>query len=867
MASALPPGAGTGPVGPYRIDRRLGRGGMGEVYAGFDERLDRPVALKRIWPGQEEGSTARKRFQREARAVARLHHPAIVQIFDWVESGDGDWIVMELVEGRSLRHLLHEGPLAPGRAARLARDVLVGLAVAHAAGIVHRDLKAENVMVTADSSPGKVEQAKILDFGLARRVAPEASETRISTDGRLVGTLSAMSPEQVRGREVGPRSDLFALGSLLYEMTAGDSPFRGDSAAEILHRICTWDPPPVMSVHPAVPEALSGFIGRLLEKDPRKRPDSAAEALVELDEILRSLPAEDTAWEARDGGPLRTPRDTPTILPGSRRYRGKLAGRAAAGVAALGTLAAVAVWLQSPPKTLYVAVPQTVVVARQDQGRDLDLAAGAVRTALLQGLLRFRSVAALEPGSGDPAASDPVALARVLAADEVLASRLECGAQSCRLVLRRLRGADGHLLWTEGFTADAGSLLEMSFAVIEHLRGAYPEARLRPGARDLEVRAEDYEAYLRLKRRFLRREQGFATDELVAALERLERTSPHFLELPLERASALVKRFEETRNRADLERATQAVERARTVAPEDPRALAQQAEVARAAGRMDEAAAALERLRRLEPGNVRNLQQQAWFLEQKGQRREALALMREVVRQRPAPSTYSNLSSMLYRHGDAAGARQALEAALAIEPQNFDGLSQLAQLELASGDPERAAALYEKLVKRSPESTELTNLGTALLLTGRYADAAHRFRQALKLEPGSPFATLNLADAELLTGRREEASALYRQLLEQINRDPQPGKLLTLRAQALAHLGRGPEAVAAAQEALRLDPENPLKAYEASLVFALVGDRVSALWNAQRALDRGFDPRWFAFPWFDPLRPRLAEMTAARDHP
>src|SRR5215203_418733 len=280
MISAAPsPDAGF--AGPYRIDRRLGRGGMGEVYAGFDERLDRPVALKRIWPHQEEDGTARQRFQREARAVARLHHPAIVQIYDWVESSDGDWIVMELIEGRSLRQLLHEGPLGLGRSAHLARDILVGLAVAHAGGIIHRDLKAENVMVAADSSPGQVEQAKILDFGLAKQNQAEIDETKLTTDGRLVGTLSAMSPEQVRGHEIGPRSDLFALGSLLYEMVTGVTPFRGESAAEILQRICTWDPPPARSVSPAVPETLSAFIARLLEKDLRKRPQSAEHALAE----------------------------------------------------------------------------------------------------------------------------------------------------------------------------------------------------------------------------------------------------------------------------------------------------------------------------------------------------------------------------------------------------------------------------------------------------------------------------------------------------------------------------------------------------------------------------------------------------------
>jgi serine/threonine-protein kinase len=833
---------------------------MGEVYAGFDERLDRPVALKRIWSGREEDATARKRFQREARAVARIHHPAIVQVYDWVESGDGDWIVMELVEGWPLRQLLHDGPLAPGRAARLARDILVGLAVAHAGGIVHRDLKAENVMVAADSSPGKVEQAKILDFGLARRIDP-GSETRLSTDDGLVGTLSAMSPEQVRGGEIGPRSDLFALGSLLYEMMTGVTPFRGDSAAEILQRICAWDPPPAHSVIPAVPEALSAFISHLLEKDPRKRPPSAEDALAELDEILKRLPAGETIAGGLTGNAFRTAVEPP-IVPEIAGRRGRLewlGWRAAAAVAVLGVLAALGVWLWPPPRTLYVAVPETTVAAPGDAAQDLVLAASAVRTALLQGLLGFQHVAALEPSRDEGTAGDPVALARVLAADEVLTSRLECGNRTCRLVLRRLRGADGRLLWTTGFTVDTGSLLEMGLAVVEHLHAAYPDVRLRSGVPDLEVRAEDYEAYLRLKGRFDNREQGFSTDDLLTGLERLERTSPRFLDLPLYAAAALVKRFEVTRSRADLERAAQEVERARSTAPDDPRVLAQMATVARVAGRLDDAEAALERLRRLDPGNAQCLQQKALLLERRGKRQEALALMREVVRQLPSAGAHFDLGSMLYRHGDVTAARGEMEAGLALAPDLYKGLSALAQLELASGDPKRAAELYETLVSRSPEYAELTNLGTAYLLAGQYADAALRFRKALERSPGSPSALLNLADAELLAGRHKEASALYRQVLEQIDHDPQPEKLLTVRAQALAHLNRAPEAVAAVQEALRLDPESPFKAYEASLVFALVGDHSSALWNAQRALDRGFDLRWFAFPWFDPVRAQLAE--------
>ncbi len=559
----------------------------------------------------------------------------------------------------------------------------------------------------------------------------------------------------MRGAEIGPRSDLFALGTLLYEMVTGLTAFRGDSAAEILQRICTWEPPPAQSVVPAVPEALSAFISRLLEKDPRKRPPSAEQALAELDEILKGAPPGRND-RCPDPSFLRGPGRKTRSRPPPQAWMARCGRRGAAERPGRGGRLA--------PDSTADAVRRGSQDHRRGPGRrragsrsggerGADGAAAGACSA-------FKHVAALEPSRDEAAAADPVALARVLAADEVLTSRLECGARTCRLVLRRLRGADGRLLWTAGFSVDSGSLLEMGLAVVEHLRAAYPNARLRPGVPDLEVRAEDYEAYLRLKGRFDNREQGFSTDDLLAGLERLERTSPRFLDLPLYASAALVKRFEVTRSRADLERATQEVERARSTAPDDPRVLVQQATVARAAGRLDEAEAVLERLRRLEPGNAQRLQQKALLLERKGQRTEAVALMREVVRQLPSAGSHFNLGSMLYRHGDVAGARREMEAGLALAPDHYNGLSSLAQLELASGDPKRAAELYEKLVRRSPETTELSNLGTAYLLNRRYADAASRFQEALNLTPGSPSALLNLADAELLTGRQNEASSL-----------------------------------------------------------------------------------------------------------
>src|ERR1700761_2562475 len=189
-----------GDLGPYRIEEKLGAGGMGEVYRAFDERLRRWVAVKVI-RGEATGTdTARERLRREARAAAALDHPAVVRIHEILTAGDRDAIVMELVEGTSLAALLRRGPLDPATALRLGAEIAEGLAAAHALGIVHRDLKAENVMVTTSG------HVKILDFGLAKGGAQEAGAAALSRDGLVVGTYRAMSPEQARGLPVDARS-------------------------------------------------------------------------------------------------------------------------------------------------------------------------------------------------------------------------------------------------------------------------------------------------------------------------------------------------------------------------------------------------------------------------------------------------------------------------------------------------------------------------------------------------------------------------------------------------------------------------------------------------------------------------------------
>jgi len=274
-------------IGPYCLVEPLGSGGMGTVWRAWDERLKRPVALKRILAAAApagENPKLRIRLRREAEAEARLNHPAIVHIYDIVETAECDWIVMELVDGQTLQALLKDGPLDPQHVLRLGREIADGLAEAHVQGFIHRDLKSSNVMVT------RAGRAKILDFGIAKQIQPEAKETTLSAPGAVVGTSHAMSPEQALGLSLDARSDLFSLGSLLYEMVTGVAPFRAESATATLARVCSFRQRPASALRPDVPPELSDLIDRLLEKSPVNRPASAEKVSEALDRIATAQP-------------------------------------------------------------------------------------------------------------------------------------------------------------------------------------------------------------------------------------------------------------------------------------------------------------------------------------------------------------------------------------------------------------------------------------------------------------------------------------------------------------------------------------------------------------------------------------------------
>jgi Flp pilus assembly protein TadD/tRNA A-37 threonylcarbamoyl transferase component Bud32 len=851
--------ARTSTIGPYRLEERLGTGGMGEVWRAWDGRLDRSVAVKLIRPESAEDHTARERFRREARAAAALTHPSVVRIYDIIDSGEGDAIVMELVEGELLAKRIARDRLPLEEALRLGQQIAEGLAAAHRRGILHRDLKAENVIVTPEG------EAKVLDFGLAKRLDGETEES-LTRATNVVGTFRTMSPEQARGLPLDPRSDLFSFGVLLYEMLTCQSPFKAETALGTLQRICGGRQVPIQELRPEIPAALAVLVNDLLEKDASFRPPSAQDVAARLeairDELRGTLERQET-WV-----PLGAPTKACPAGPGlpDQKAASRLAGwkpRTAAvlcGALLLLVVLGLAVPRFRRPPLVHVAMLRPEVTQGGGMA-GVDAMTASLLTSLQSGLLSLEGVSLLPPEQVDPISGSPGEVGRATAASEVFASQLSCRTDVCQVSVNRLRSGDGVLLWAETFSVP----LDRPYLMVDTLQGAlaeaYPDRRPSDSEVWLQVAEADYVEYLRLYQSYdTRREEDLSADELLEHLAQIRQTSPRFLEVWMFESYILQQKFRTGRDRRDLERAYEALEQARKLAPDDPRPLVSLFDVAFLGEDLDRAEAALADLELMQPGDARLLANRARLLDRKGDSEQALLLMRKATERLPSWRHLFWMAEMGYRQGKVAAAREDLQELLKRSPGNMTGESLLAQLELYDGDPREAAKIYERLAQRSPQFSYLSNLGTAQFLLGHLEQAEQSFRRAAELAPGNPFVVLNLADTRLLLGDRRGADDLYRKTLRLADADPTAGsnwQISSVRAQALAHLGRSGEAVAQIQEALHLAPNNPMVAYEVSLVSALLGDEAAALFNAERALAQGYQRRWFNLPWFDPIRSEL----------
>src|SRR5271169_4895004 len=273
-------------LGPYEILSAIGAGGMGEVYKARDTRLDRIVAIKVLPTHLADRSELRERFEREARTIASLNHPHICTLHDVGHQDEIEFLVMEYLEGETLAQRLAKGPLPLEQVLQYAIEISDALDKAHRKGVTHRDLKPGNIMLTKSGS-------KLLDFGLAK-LKQEASPANVSlsdlptakdpltAQGTLLGTLQYMAPEQLEGKEVDARTDIFAFGTVVYEVATGKKAFEGKSQASVISAIMSSDPPPMSSLQPMTPPALDRVVKKCLRKDPDERWQNVRDVTDEL---------------------------------------------------------------------------------------------------------------------------------------------------------------------------------------------------------------------------------------------------------------------------------------------------------------------------------------------------------------------------------------------------------------------------------------------------------------------------------------------------------------------------------------------------------------------------------------------------------
>ncbi len=294
-------------ISHYKITAKLGEGGMGVVYKAEDTKLDRPVALKFLAPHLLRDDEARKRFEREAKAAARLDHPNICTVYEIDEADGRTFIVMAFLEGRPLSERIKEGPLKVPEALSVAMQTAEGLEAAHEKGITHRDIKPDNLMLMAGSR-GLV---KVMDFGLAQL----AGGSKFTREGTTLGTMTYMSPEQAAGAETDSRTDIWSLGVVLYEMVAGQPPFRGDYDQVVVYSLMNEEPEPLTAVRTGVPKELERIVSKCLAKEPGERYQRVDELLVDLNGLQKEQQAE--ATRARPAPAAAQPSHrTPWLLAG-----------------------------------------------------------------------------------------------------------------------------------------------------------------------------------------------------------------------------------------------------------------------------------------------------------------------------------------------------------------------------------------------------------------------------------------------------------------------------------------------------------------------------------------------------------------------
>jgi tetratricopeptide (TPR) repeat protein/TolB-like protein len=833
-------------VGPYRIRRKLGAGGMGEVYLADDTRLRRPVALKGLTAEWARAAQARRRLMREARAIAALNHPNIAAVYDVIEPEDTAYIVMEYVPGESLAARTRGGPQPPEAVAFIGTQLADALAAAHAAGLVHRDLKPGNIMMTPD---GKV---KVLDFGLARSLdaAPgslPSDSAPLSDAGGLVGTPAYIPPEGYRGEPLDERSDIYSAGVVLYELLTGVRPFRGDDRAALARAILQGNAPPPRSFNARIPAALEEIVTRAMSPRREDRPASAAALGAELARI-RSGDAElETA--TAPGLKLETLETpvrrllTPVLRHPTRWTLGVGLVALAGGV---GLLSQVSRKAEGRPAPTVVVLPFREADASSSIGAGLsDMLVTALAKVPRANVIGSAAIA-------DQLARNPrrQGAARDLGADFVVDGAVQRSGDKVLVTLSLVNAASNVVLWSDDYEGTLASAFEFQRTVATTMADAL-RLRLTPEDRariDRTPHISDASARLFTEAQALleRSDDPPSIKRAIELFTQVAKAEPTFALAQAGLGQAYWALYELTNESDWTVKARDATLDALRLDADQPLVRLALARIHDGTGRADEAIAELRRVIADKPDSDEAHAALGRVLARQGHTDDGVGELRKAIAIRPNYwKHYDRLGLIYLRASRYREAEEAYSQIVRLLPESSWGYQVMGTTRHAAGDREGALRWYHRALEIQPDNSEtLSNVGFLQYESGDYEKAAVSFAAAVKSQPREAANYRNLADAYVRLGRTADARKAYTQAAalveESLKINPSSAlewsRLGVYRAKVQDCSG----ARAAVARSLELAPGEGRTHHFAAAVFCLCHDDARAVAALRAALDTGY---------------------------
>jgi serine/threonine protein kinase/tetratricopeptide (TPR) repeat protein len=830
-------------ISHYTILENLGEGGMGIVYKARDNRLDRTVALKFLAPGLTASEDDRQRFIREAKNVAALNHPNICTIYNAEEFDGTQFIVMEYMEGKSLAKNLKRGSFKPVTVIEYALQISSALKEAHARGIIHRDIKSDNIMITQD------DRVKVMDFGLAKL----KGSAKVTQTGKMVGTVTNMSPEQVRGEPADERSDIWSLGIVLYQMLTGELPYYGDYQHAVMYSILNDDPAPISGIIKMVPQDLEKLVFKCLAKNPSDRYQSASVLLNDLSDLR---------------GKIDPGQNEPDYRVDKERARGQI-------------------YILSQPVTyaaLFLVAVLITVVSAYMFNRDLishwltdysepelirltvlpfnNIGDDPVRQVFCDGLVEtitgnltnfeqlYKNLWVVPSGEvrGNNISS-PGEAYRTFGANYAVTGSLQPIRDRLRLTVHLIDSKNLRQINSSVIDVDASDVLALHNQSVENLMkmlnlALEPETQvvMKAGYTTVSAAFEPYIQGVGYLQRYEKIENILAAiDSFMKSIE----ADPAFALAYAGLGQAYWRKYDYTKEPGWLEKANEYALAAQRLDPDLAQVNITMGMINRGMGQYEKAILNFSNVLSADSTNADAYRELARTYELLGNFSRAESTILHSIELKPGYwSGYNQLGALYLRHNHYEKALEQFVTVIELTPDNYIGYMNLGTTFSMLNRYTDARSMFERSLELETTYDASSNLAWVNFIEGRYREAARMFETALEYQDGNYQVWGNLGSAYYWTpGERDRADSAYIRAIELAERqktlNPNDPYVVIALAGYHSMTDNADEAIMYARQALAMAPDNSWVLFSAGTIYERHGDREEALRWIGNAVERG----------------------------